>query len=110
MHLDAVIFGGGVAGLWLLDELWRRGLFRPSAGSGRIGKRSDRRLAGNFARRHEIHAPGIAHSFSLSHPGDARCVAELPGGQPKPCFKPVLIFEPSSAIFGEPDRSPPDWV
>jgi glycerol-3-phosphate dehydrogenase len=25
MHLDAVIFGGGVAGLWLLDELWRRG-------------------------------------------------------------------------------------
>lgn len=37
MQLDAVIFGGGVAGLWLLDELVRRGCAVLLLESGELG-------------------------------------------------------------------------
>lgn len=38
MHADAVIFGGGAAGLWLLDELYRRGLRVLLLEAGRLGQ------------------------------------------------------------------------
>ncbi len=37
MVLDTVIFGGGVAGLWLLDELTRRGVYAILLETGELG-------------------------------------------------------------------------
>ena len=37
MVLDTVIFGGGAAGLWLLDELSRRGIFTLLLEAGELG-------------------------------------------------------------------------
>ena len=37
LDTDVVIFGGGCAGLWLLDELRRRGLRVVLLESGRLG-------------------------------------------------------------------------
>lgn len=71
-HFDAVIFGGGIAGLWTLARLTRDGyhcllLERRAIGSGQT-----------IASQGIIHG-GIKYTLGLAEPGDAsRAIAEMP--------------------------------
>lgn len=71
-QFDAVIFGGGIAGLWTLARLTREGfhcllLERRAIGSGQT-----------IASQGIIHG-GIKYTLGLAQPGDAsRAIAEMP--------------------------------
>lgn len=73
VHLDAIIFGGGIAGLWTLARLMREGyqcLLLTDAGLG----------AGQTIASQGIIHGGIKYTLGLAEPGEAsRRIAEMPG-------------------------------
>ena len=69
---DVVIFGGGVAGLWLLDELVRRGHDAVLLESSRLG------TGQSIAAQGIIHG-GLKYSLAGSTTGSALGVKQMPG-------------------------------
>lgn len=72
LHIDVLIFGGGAAGLWLLDELHRRGyavllIERHTLGAGQT-----------IACQGIIHG-GVKYTLSGSMTASARAIREMPG-------------------------------
>ena len=72
MRLDAVIFGGGVAGLWLMDELRRRGaaavlIERDACGTGQT-----------IGAQGIIHG-GLKYTLAGLLTGSAERIREMPG-------------------------------
>lgn len=70
---DAVIIGGGIAGLWTLARLTRGGFRVVLLESGSLG-------AGQTIASQGIIHGGIKYTLGLAEPGDAsRAIAEMPG-------------------------------
>ncbi|HAB13443.1 MAG TPA: FAD-dependent oxidoreductase [Planctomycetaceae bacterium] len=69
---DVVIFGGGVAGLWLLDELVRRGHDAVLLEASRLGSGQ------SIAAQGIIHG-GLKYSLAGSTTGSALGVKQMPG-------------------------------
>lgn len=69
---DVVIFGGGVAGLWLLDELVRRGYDAVLLEASRLGSGQ------SIAAQGIIHG-GLKYSLAGSTTGSALGVKQMPG-------------------------------
>ena len=92
---DVVIFGGGCAGLWLLDELRRRGVRALMLESGALG-------AGQTASAQGILHGGLKYSLAGLLSSSARMVREMPAA-----------WEDALAARSEPNlsavRSRADW-
>ena len=72
MGLDALIFGGGIAGLWTLDELRRAGFAAALLEAGALG-------AGQTVCSQGIIHGGVKYTLSgLLHPA-AEAIREMPG-------------------------------
>ena len=72
MRVDAVIFGGGAAGLWLLDELYRRRLRVLLLESGRLGQGQ------TVASQGIIHS-GLKYMLDWRPTSAAWKIREMPG-------------------------------
>lgn len=72
MRVDAVIFGGGAAGLWLLDELYRRRLRVLLLESGRLGQGQ------TIASQGIIHS-GLKYMLDWRPTSAAWKIREMPG-------------------------------
>lgn len=88
---DVVIFGGGAAGLWLLDELVRRGRTALLLESARLG-------AGQTVAAQGIIHGGLKYSLSGTRTGAADGVREMPSlwkhclaGERQPDLREVRI-------------------
>jgi len=71
MHFDAVIFGGGAAGLWLLDELVRRNISAVLLEAERLGSGQ------TIAAQGIIHG-GLKYTLQGLLTGSARTIREMP--------------------------------
>ncbi len=95
LDADVVVFGGGCAGLWLLDDLRRRGARVLLLESGRLG-------AGQTASAQGILHGGLKYSLAGLLSSSARMVREMPAA-----------WEDAIAGRAEPNlstvRSRADW-
>src|SRR4029077_2645841 len=71
MHLDVMIFGGGAAGLWLLDQLSRRGDRVLLVEAGRLGQGQ------TVASQGIIHG-GLKYTLQGTLTSAAREIREMP--------------------------------
>lgn len=71
MNVDVVIFGGGVAGLWLLDDLVREGLHVALIETGKLGQGQ------TVASQGIIHG-GFKYTLQGAWSKSAESIAELP--------------------------------
>ncbi len=69
--IDVLIFGGGAAGLWLLDELTRRGADSVLLEAGRLG-------SGQTVASQGIIHGGLKYSFSGIVSASARAISDMP--------------------------------
>lgn len=71
VDVDVVIFGGGVAGLWLLDALRRRGAAAVVLGNGRLG-------SGQTISSQGILHGGLKYTLAGRLSGSARAIRDMP--------------------------------
>jgi glycine/D-amino acid oxidase-like deaminating enzyme len=96
---DVLIFGGGIAGLWLLDELHRRGrgvLLLEARGLG----------AGQTIGSQGILHGGLKYSLGGWIDGSSRSVAEMPArwsasleGRQPPDLRPATLLSPCCHLW-----------
>ncbi len=91
---DVLIFGGGIAGLWLLDELYRRGYCALLLESQALG-------SGQTIASQGILHGGLKYSLGGLVDGSSKAVAAMPGvwnaslnGQAPPDLRGVRVLSP----------------
>lgn len=100
VELDVLIFGGGVAGLWLLDELRRNGYGALLLESNALG-------GGQTVASQGIIHGGFKYKWSIKGRASARAIAAMPplwraclAGQREPNLSQTLVRSESCCIWG----------
>jgi glycine/D-amino acid oxidase-like deaminating enzyme len=100
MNVDVLIFGGGIAGLWLLDDLRRAGYGCVLVETGALGGLQ------TAASQGIIHG-GLKYMFDGNVTPSASCIADMPGlwraslaGQAEPLLAKARVLSPCCHIWG----------
>lgn len=100
VSLDVLIFGGGVAGLWLLDELRRAGCGALLLESGKLG-------GGQTVASQGIIHGGFKYKWSLKGRASARAIAAMPplwrdclAGRREPDLSRTIVRSQACLIWG----------
>lgn len=102
LHCDLVILGGGIAGLWLLDDLRRRGYSALLLEAGALGGGQ------TLASQGMIHG-GIKYSLAGALSGASEAIAAMPAhwrrclaGESAPDLRPVRVLSEHFYLWSSP--------